>query len=112
MPARSSMEAYLWIVNKGTPLAVWGQFAGGRIFETLDDGGLSGSIVANDEGKRGIKLNSLAHSWAEGPDTGDGEFVYSRHDSQAGSRELCLTLCLQEELVTFERPNGGMRGED
>lgn len=104
-------EAYLWIVNKGTPFAVWGQFTGGRILETFDDGRLSGSIVANDEGKRGVKLNSLTHSWAEGPDPGDGELVYPRHDLQAGSRELCLMLCLQERLATFERPNGGMRSE-
>lgn len=105
MPARSLLEAYLWIVNKGTPLAaVWGEFAGGCVLETFDDGRLAGSIVANDEGKGGVELNSLTHSWAEGPDTGDGELVYSRHGLQAGSQELCSILCLQETLALVEHP--------
>lgn len=112
MPARSLLEAYLWIVNKGTPLAaVWGEFAGGCVLETFNDGRLARSIVANDEGKGGVELNSLTHSWAEGPDTGDGELVYSRHGLQAGSQELCSILCLQETLATCGTPNGGIRGE-
>lgn len=84
------LRSYLWIVNEGTALAVGRQFAGGCIFQAFNDCCLSGSIIANNERQRGIELNGLPNSRAEGPDAGDGELVYSRHDEKSDWLETTI----------------------
>lgn len=77
-------------MNEGTALAVGRQFTGGCIFQAFNDCCLSGSIVANNERQRGIELNGLPNSRAEGPDAGDGELVYSRHGENSAWLEMTI----------------------
>lgn len=43
------------VVDEGSSLAIRRKLAGGGIFKTLDDGGLAGAVVADDEGEGGKK---------------------------------------------------------
>jgi hypothetical protein len=89
--------SYLWIVNEGTALAVGRQFARGCIFQAFNDCCLSGSIVANNERQRGIELNGLPNSRAEGPDAGDGELINSRHDEKSDWLETTIVCRSNDE---------------
>ena len=64
-------------MNESATLTVGWKLAGRRILETLDDGGLSGTIVTDDQGQWGVELNGFTGMWAEGTDTRNGELVNS-----------------------------------
>lgn len=92
-------------MDKGAIPAVGWQITGGSVLQTLDDGGLAGPVVTDDESQWRIETDCLAVVWCKGSDALNGQSIDARHGVNDVTRvtTVCDEVGESKDVTNFPR---------